>query len=150
MMCVQRLAQSLPSFCTIKRHLWLNNQKFLKQYFFPMLVQKHGTLDPKIQISINFALSLPTFCTMITSSKGYIQKVLLFDLNLISLLWCNQMLVNLNQKSESYIFFIHSDGSSTYLNFQTFVCSLTYPLRFFTIAFFRVHMTNSKSPFEIL
>ena len=108
MMCVQRLAQSLPSFCTIKRHLWLYNQKFLKQYFFPMLVQKHGTLDPKIQISINFALSLPTFCTMITSSKGYIQKVRLFDLNLISLLWCNQMLVNLSQKSESYIFFIHS------------------------------------------
>ena len=108
MMCVQRLAQSLPSFCTIKRHLWLYNQKFLKQYFFPMLVQKHGTLDPKIQISINFALSLPTFCTMITISMGYIQKVRLFDLNLISLLWCNQMLVNLNQKSESYIFFIHS------------------------------------------
>ena len=112
MMCVQRLAQSLPSFCTIKRHLWLYNQKFLKQYFFPMLVQKHGTLDPKIQISINFALSLPTFCTMITSSKGYIQKVRLFDLNLISLLWCNQMLVNLSQKSESYIFFIHSEGKT--------------------------------------
>ena len=108
MMCVQRLAQSLPSFCTIQQHLCLYNQKLLKQYFFPMLVQKHGTLDPKIQISINFALSLPTFCTMITSSKGYIQKVRLFDLNLISLLWCNQMLVNLNQKSESYIFFIHS------------------------------------------
>ena len=119
MMCVQRLAQSLPSFCTIKRHLWLYNQKFLKQYFFPMLVQKHGTLDPKIQISINFALSLPTFCTMITISMGYIQKVRLFDLNLISLLWCNQMLVNLSQKSESYIFFIHSVCQKIFFSYLT-------------------------------
>ena len=74
-MCVQRLGKSLLTFCTMKLHLWLYNQKLHTQCFFTMLVQEVSTLDLKIQISIKFALSLPTFCIMNTSSKGYIQKV---------------------------------------------------------------------------